>query len=590
MSNQTDWYRVRLELKRIQTWLFLVPKLKTIVGANSLLGEFLRIKCPDLSRSAQLSPDACAVLQQAGAPGPLDGDPLAEDSGTRQGVTNIDDPARLYGAGLLARDGGHFQALYESNERALEAGRDIAGALADELPGIAYEVTVERWARESQEPCWIQIERFEGAATVLLHPPSVPSCSWSGDGVATESIRVARHDYPVSRRVKQQWDKGLSWIEDGGDVASTLARLGRLPLMHLQPPADIADLAGGKGRYVAVIHADGNNIGKRSTAARRLPKSLSSFEEWLAAEARGEVFFHRMRVAVRKALVEAIRETFTETEFRSGPRPYQVLMVGGDDLLLMCRASHALRFALAYAKALALAEREEERLGVGVGVSIGPATYPFHAMHDIAEELASSAKRIARRANAPSGESVVDWMVVSQSSTLSVGLHRQRFESRRYTDPGSNDPIHLALTAKPYPILRRDGSDWSLERLLEAAGAIRDLDNSAEPVARSQMKALPAKLRCGFHAARFAALDLPEGMLSCLHNALPSEFDKAHACHFPWRELDPRGDVKRYRTLLRDLFEILEIPNLGGGRGGQALPVGSGSPGTGAVADLESAA
>jgi hypothetical protein len=67
------WFRVRLELKRIQTWLFAVNKLRTIVGANVLLGEFLRITCP----SEAVNAGACAdKLDEGLLKGKEENDPL----------------------------------------------------------------------------------------------------------------------------------------------------------------------------------------------------------------------------------------------------------------------------------------------------------------------------------------------------------------------------------------------------------------------------------------------------------------------------------------------------------------------------------
>jgi hypothetical protein len=43
--------RVHIEFQRVQTWLFAVPRLRAMVGANTLLGETLRVKLPDLARS-----------------------------------------------------------------------------------------------------------------------------------------------------------------------------------------------------------------------------------------------------------------------------------------------------------------------------------------------------------------------------------------------------------------------------------------------------------------------------------------------------------------------------------------------------------
>ena len=45
--------RVHIEFQRVQTWLFAVPRLRAMVGANALLGEVLRVRLPDLAQHPQ---------------------------------------------------------------------------------------------------------------------------------------------------------------------------------------------------------------------------------------------------------------------------------------------------------------------------------------------------------------------------------------------------------------------------------------------------------------------------------------------------------------------------------------------------------
>lgn len=42
--------RVHIEFQRVQTWIFAVPRLRAMVGANTLLGETLRVELPQLAR------------------------------------------------------------------------------------------------------------------------------------------------------------------------------------------------------------------------------------------------------------------------------------------------------------------------------------------------------------------------------------------------------------------------------------------------------------------------------------------------------------------------------------------------------------
>ncbi len=37
-----NWTIAKIEIKRIQSYLFAVPRLKSMIGANVLLGELLR--------------------------------------------------------------------------------------------------------------------------------------------------------------------------------------------------------------------------------------------------------------------------------------------------------------------------------------------------------------------------------------------------------------------------------------------------------------------------------------------------------------------------------------------------------------------
>jgi hypothetical protein len=50
MSDAITVQRVHIELSRVQTWLFAVPRLRAMVGANAPLGETLRVALPKLAR------------------------------------------------------------------------------------------------------------------------------------------------------------------------------------------------------------------------------------------------------------------------------------------------------------------------------------------------------------------------------------------------------------------------------------------------------------------------------------------------------------------------------------------------------------
>jgi hypothetical protein len=401
-------------------------------------------------------------------------------------------------------------------------------------------------------------------AVIMLQPSFLPVCELSGEGFATATVKQAGNTFRVSSKVKAQWSAGGRFIRTSRerriharDLVSLLEASRGFGPDGTHPPRDFESLADDGAKYLALIHVDGNGIGKRSAGEK--PQGNPRFPGWLAAEARREDFFHKMRVVVRSSLKDALQEVFGNIGLQAGDtRPYQVLMLGGDDLLLVCRAEFALRFVVEMARQLADERRKIDRagtLGVGFGVAIAPPNLPFHRLHELAEELAASAKRYARRAGAPTGESVVDWQVTSSSLVSGVDDHRRRFDRLRYRRPVEGGALlQLALTAKPYPVLEQKDSAWSLEKLLELADSL----NANGGAARSQMKSLPDELRRGYQAGRFAAQDLPRDLCQTLKNQLGA------GDTFPWHRIDggPAG-IERYRTLVADLFEIAEIPRMG---------------------------
>lgn len=74
--------RLHIELQRVQTWLFAVPRLRAMVGANALLGETLRVALPNLARETgrgwMLAPSTEAY------PGVCVDDSLMDDSAPDQ--------------------------------------------------------------------------------------------------------------------------------------------------------------------------------------------------------------------------------------------------------------------------------------------------------------------------------------------------------------------------------------------------------------------------------------------------------------------------------------------------------------------------
>ena len=312
---------------------------------------------------------------------------------------------------------------------------------------------------------------------------------------------------------------------------------------------------------MAVIHADGNGVGARLNRWKMKTGAPngSGMADKVRQEMHVEEFFYTMRVAVRRAVVGAVEKTFQD--WTEPTLPYQFLMLGGDDLLLICRPCFAFKFLVEYALGLrAIKLADGQPLTIGAGVAIASHHFPFHRLHHLAEALAGSAKRLSRAVSP--AISTVDWQVVTQSWTEDPAALRRRESHPVYR--GAEGVEQLALSGRPYAILGEDGLQGLLTRVEKVREIERtDRENSA---ARSQLRALPAALRAGRLHGELA--------FRCLAPETRTVLEGVGYQDTPWRDVDRDSEAgsdpgreqrshHRYGSDLVDLIELLEIPRLG---------------------------
>ncbi len=514
-----------IEFARVQTYLFAVPRMRGMLGANASLGETIRHSLVELARTCGAQVSGAHSL--TGLPGAHPEDPL-----TSLDPLNQDDPRRLLSEyGVIAREGGHFNAVFLEKTKAEHFAQAATACIAKELPGLSARVSIRTLNEGELKP------HAPRSATALLDLPVFQVCQETGDGPAATTNN--KHKMVGTAAAARQ-EQGRRFAQGNtADIIGLLQRTGAIPQAD-ESPEDLNDLCGKD--YLALIHADGNGIGLRYTqwldqlGNGKMDGSASSGE--LQREIHGECFFHSMRVAVRRALVSALRTTFSN----GAAGHYQLLMLGGDDLLLACRAKSALRFVSAYANALQGIDLVDGKpLTIGVGVAIAKPAYPFHRLHQLAEELAGSAKRLYR-ANSEVG-SVVDWHICTQSWVDDPVAQRTETAMLQY---GVDDKEErLILSQGPYPILGQNPSG-SLANLLDSAKALID----AKP-ARSQMRAMVESLGKGRLAGELAWSELPDATKTALKSA--------GFVGSPWFS----AGNGHWRSPLPDLVDIVEIDHLG---------------------------
>lgn len=481
---------VHIEFQRVQAWLFAVPRLRAMVGANSLLGETLRIALPKMARETgrgwMLAPSSEAY------PGFDANDPLKDH----------DDPAVDAMDGILARDGGHFEAQFASGA---DTFADAAERLLrTTLPGLRFRVSIGNELRTKSQ------------AHLSTELPVLSPCEWTGRGLASDIVKQGDDRHAVSLDVAQR-HRAARRTEDGTavDVASLLRD--KTKLKTLRRAQELKELVG--NGYLALIHADGNGVG--GGLGKNKPDSERA------------AFFHRNRVLLRRAVKKAIDVHCPDT----GRAPLIPLMLGGDDILLVARAEIALPFVVTLCEEIDALQKDSNgfKLTVGVGVVFAKHTIPIHRLHEVAEQLAGSAKRRFRGLKeAGAKRSVVDWAVFSTAWVDDPGEVRRRDWLR-----GSGNDMRV-LSQRPIDVLGQ-GLD-SLQGLVRGAQQI-----ARAP--RSQLRYLVDQLPRGRALSELAFAELRQDAKKPLAEAGVREL---------WRRAGTS-----WITALLDLVEIAEIAHLG---------------------------
>ncbi|MGI5864018.1 MAG: Cas10/Cmr2 second palm domain-containing protein [Myxococcales bacterium] len=218
--------------------------------------------------------------------------------------------------------------------------------------------------------------------------------------------------------------------------------------------------------YVAVVHADGNGVGKRIT------EDVCNWD-W-ESQSR---FSNALTEATRQAAISAIDHLDT---FSKGKKlPLRPLVLGGDDFTVILSARHAIAFTEHFLRKFEEATRAAEALKGGftacAGIALVKPGFPFHAAYELAEALCSHAKRTLPGEPTPSGFAFHRVTTATFESLDTVMRDELEVRDARFEKGRRNG----ALMGGPWAIGGSGRNVEALDRLAKAAleaprGAIRE--------------------------------------------------------------------------------------------------------------------
>lgn len=157
--------------------------------------------------------------------------------------------------------------------------------------------------------------------------------------------------------------------------------------------------------WMAVVHADGNNMGisiqKLSDAAQNI--SGQSFID----------VFRKFSLALNDSTIAAAQKAYEDLmkskNIKSKYPPFRPIVIGGDDLTLVCRGDLALEYTRLFLENFKKETKEhfsklpvpidflKDGLTACAGIAYIKESYPFHYGYNLAETLCGEAKKIAKQ-------------------------------------------------------------------------------------------------------------------------------------------------------------------------------------------------
>jgi len=186
--------------------------------------------------------------------------------------------------------------------------------------------------------------------------------------------------------------------------------------------------------YIALVHADGNQMGDRFEKYGKLQQSNRDFIvemrrlSWGVSKAASQAI-----EAVGKLVIDAIETQ--KISIKENYLPFRPIVDGGDDVTFVCDGRIGLPLAVKFLKEF---EERTENLPDGkgkatacAGIAIVKTHYPFSRTYELGEALCSSAKKFVREDTDNSSErkpifSALDWHIAASGLLGSLSEIRER--------------------------------------------------------------------------------------------------------------------------------------------------------------------
>ena len=407
---------VSFDTDRIKDYVFATGRLKEIRGASAILDELNRKDMIEMSRAF-----GAEKIYANGGSGMFTVPELSTEA---------------------------FIEAVEKEYRLRTRTGSITSAVAQLPPGFTNQDDIQPYLQTLMYR--LRVKKDENAAhQPLLTHPFLRTCDSCGEAYASQNVRDPEPELIcVSCEQKREKNREIQTDIEGvvsGEAEEDLdyklwhRLLGDLAregyrMTGKDRPQDFNDLGemSEPANYMGLIYADGDSMGKVLERLRNLD-AVKNFSEVVDD-------------AIYQSVHEAIR-----TYLPPGEKyfPFDILMLGGDDLVMVTTADKAVEVSMKITETFSELTQKglDERFTLSVGIAIAHASFPFSSLLNLAEQALKFSKKQAvkrKRRGQQITEGLINFIVVNNANSIDFDSYYEQ----TLTDYDEN----IYRTLRPYTL------------------------------------------------------------------------------------------------------------------------------------------
>ncbi len=290
---------------------------------------------------------------------------------------------------MIVHAAGNIKCIFDNEDACRRAVRDFPKHAMEEAPGITISQAVVKFENDSDYST--KAEELESRLHAQRNRPvkSLTTGLMSMERSRTTGLPATTIEYAKDKNKEkdaQYLDEGTVAKRNAKDGGELYRKLTGDNVKCEHRPYDTKDLTD-RNDWIAVIHADGNGLGE-VVAAIHDPDKMHEFSDNL----------DKATVAAAQAAYTTIKEEDEKSKGKWKKLPIRPVVIGGDDLTVICRGDLAVRFVEKYLDAFEKEtnERIGQKLTACAGIAFIKSSYPFYYGYDLAEALCGEAKNDAK--------------------------------------------------------------------------------------------------------------------------------------------------------------------------------------------------